>query len=188
MHHLKRIWRGLNENALCPSFLGLHWVPINVKVTCSSERQGHSEETGGHHRCWGRTPNRAISASPRLLHWSWALKPARGQRREAQIDSSADALQLGKLPLGDENINYVLHLLLIRSSSVKGDHFHVWHYWSLGVRYSGRKPPPVKEWTKIKMGSEKLGWGFIISSLWSSSVKICFSAWRRDTCVTTCHQ
>lgn len=27
-------------------------------------------------------------------------------------------LQLGKLPLGDENINYVLHLLLISSSFV----------------------------------------------------------------------
>lgn len=61
---------------------------FHVKVTCLAERQGHLEETGGHHCCWGGNANRVISASLLLLHWSWALKPACKQLREAQIDSS----------------------------------------------------------------------------------------------------
>lgn len=54
-------------------------------------------------------------------------------------ESARDTLQLGKLPLGDENINYVLHLLLISSSSVCTDIALMCDAIGLSAREEGRR-------------------------------------------------
>lgn len=65
---------GLNWNALCLAFVGLH-IPVKV-----SERRGHLEETGGPQCCWGCSASRVISAShtgaePWILHvHSWGRR------------------------------------------------------------------------------------------------------------------